>query len=138
MEQIIEIISDLVKKGYAYPAENGDVYFRTLKFSGYGKLSHQPLEELEPAPHRGWREQGRPDGLRPLESGQARRAVLGFPMGKGAAGMAYRMLCHGQNLFGRYHRYPLRRSGLIFPHHENEIAPKRVLQWSTLCPLLDA
>ena len=47
MEQIIEIISDLVKKGYAYPAENGDVYFRTLKFSGYGKLSHQPLEELE-------------------------------------------------------------------------------------------
>lgn len=46
IDQIIDIISTLVEKGYAYPS-NGDVYFRTPKFSEYGKLSHQPLEDLE-------------------------------------------------------------------------------------------
>ncbi len=115
MEQIIEIISDLVKKGYAYPAENGDVYFRTLKVQRVWKAFPSAAGGAGGRrPHRGWREQGRPDGFRPLESGQARRAVLGFPMGKGAAGLAYRMFRHGQNLFGRYHRYPLRRSGFDF------------------------
>jgi cysteinyl-tRNA synthetase len=44
--EIIEMVSRLVEKGYAYEAQ-GDVYFRTKKFEGYGKLSHQPLEELE-------------------------------------------------------------------------------------------
>jgi cysteinyl-tRNA synthetase len=46
IEQIIELVQTLVDKGYAYPAPNGDVYYRTLKFEGYGKLSHQPIEDL--------------------------------------------------------------------------------------------
>ena len=45
IDAIIDIISTLVEKGYAYLAE-GDVYFRATKFDEYGKLSHQPLEEL--------------------------------------------------------------------------------------------
>ena len=44
--EIISIVSSLVEKGFAY-AVNGDVYFSTKKFKEYGKLSHQPLEELE-------------------------------------------------------------------------------------------
>ena len=47
MEEIIGIISDLERKGYAYAASNGDVYFRTGRFEEYGKLSHQPLDDLE-------------------------------------------------------------------------------------------
>ena len=47
IDEIINIVSTLVEKGYAYATENGDVYFRTEKFNEYGKLSHQPLEELE-------------------------------------------------------------------------------------------
>ena len=47
MDEILDIVQKLVDKGYAYKAENGDVYFRTEKFAEYGKLSHQPLEELE-------------------------------------------------------------------------------------------
>ena len=43
IDEIILIIQTLLDKGYAYAAENGDVYFRTLKCQGYGKLSHQPL-----------------------------------------------------------------------------------------------
>ena len=46
IDEIISIVSSLVEKGFAY-AVNGDVYFSTKKFKEYGKLSHQPLEELE-------------------------------------------------------------------------------------------
>ncbi|MBQ1961477.1 MAG: class I tRNA ligase family protein, partial [Clostridia bacterium] len=46
IDEIIRIISELVEKGFAY-ASAGDVYFRAKKFDEYGKLSHQPLEDLE-------------------------------------------------------------------------------------------
>src|SRR5699024_6311569 len=45
IQEIIDIVSTLIEKGYAYE-KNGDVYYRTTKFKDYGKLSHQPLEEL--------------------------------------------------------------------------------------------
>ena len=47
MDSIIDIVQSLIDKGYAYAVDNGDVYFRTKKFSEYGKLSHQPLDELQ-------------------------------------------------------------------------------------------
>ena len=40
--QIIKLVKVLIEKGYAYEV-NGDVYYRTLKFKDYGKLSHQPI-----------------------------------------------------------------------------------------------
>ena len=46
IEAIIDIINKLIEKGYAYEVD-GDVYFRVKKFKEYGKLSHQPLENLE-------------------------------------------------------------------------------------------
>lgn len=46
MELIIEFISDLENKGFAY-ANGGDVFFRTKKFENYGKLSGQNIEELQ-------------------------------------------------------------------------------------------
>ncbi|MBR5620094.1 MAG: class I tRNA ligase family protein, partial [Clostridia bacterium] len=46
IDEIIRIIETLVEKGYAYDAD-GDVYFSPSKFPQYGKLSHQPLEDLE-------------------------------------------------------------------------------------------
>ena len=45
MDIIIEFINVLIEKGYAYESE-GDVYYRTSKFDGYGKLSHQSIDEL--------------------------------------------------------------------------------------------
>ncbi|COF53745.1 cysteinyl-tRNA synthetase [Streptococcus pneumoniae] len=45
MDIIIEFIQELVNKGYAYESE-GDVYFKTKEFEGYGKLSHQPIADL--------------------------------------------------------------------------------------------
>ena len=45
IDEIISIIETLVEKGYAYQA-GSDVYFSPLKFNEYGKLSHQPLDDL--------------------------------------------------------------------------------------------
>ena len=46
IDAILALIGSLVEKGYAYEAD-GSVYFRARKFNEYGKLSHQPLEDLE-------------------------------------------------------------------------------------------
>ncbi|WP_028552036.1 cysteine--tRNA ligase [Paenibacillus sp. UNC451MF] len=46
IDEIITFIESLAAKGYAYE-NGGDVYFRTTKFTEYGKLSHQNLEELQ-------------------------------------------------------------------------------------------
>ena len=46
MDEIIDFIKQLVDEGYAYES-NGDVYFRTRKFDGYGKLSHQSIDDLK-------------------------------------------------------------------------------------------
>ena len=47
IDMIQQIIATLLEKGYAYTAENGDVYFRTRRFAEYGKLSHQAVDDLE-------------------------------------------------------------------------------------------
>ena len=47
MDLIIDIVKKLVDSGHAYAADNGDVYFRTSSFPEYGKLSGQPIEELQ-------------------------------------------------------------------------------------------
>src|SRR5690606_39748554 len=43
---IIDFIATLIEKDYAYESE-GDVYYRTRKFEGYGKLSHQSVDDLK-------------------------------------------------------------------------------------------
>ena len=92
MEEIIEsLIAGLVEKGYAYRAANGDVYFRTHKFDEYGKLSHQPLDDLEVgSAHCRRGGEGGPHGFRPVEGGQARRAQLALPLERraGRAGIS--------------------------------------------------
>ena len=87
MDAIIDIVERLIENGHAYVAENGDVYFRTKSFPEYGKLCHQPMEEL---PHFCRRGKGRPDGLRGLEGCKAGRAGLGYAVGQqGPSGLAH-------------------------------------------------
>ena len=47
MDAIIDIVQKLLDNGHAYLAPNGDVYFRTKSDPDYGKLCHQPMEELQ-------------------------------------------------------------------------------------------
>lgn len=123
IDEIINIITTLVEKGYAYPVENGDVYFSPKKFSGYGKLSHQPLEELEA-------------GAR-INIGELKREPMDFalwkgakpgepywesPWGKGKPGWHIECSAMVHRFLGNTIDIHCGGQDLIFPHHENEIA----------------
>ncbi len=122
IDNIIHIISTLIEKGYAYEAQ-GDVYFSTQKFKEYGKLSHQPLEDLEA-------------GAR-IMVGEVKREPMDFavwkaakpgepswdsPWGKGRPG--WHIECSAMNWRYLGDTIDIHCGGqdLIFPHHENEIA----------------
>ena len=47
IEDMIGLIENLIDKGFAYPAKNGDVYYRVGRFHEYGKLSHQNIDYLQ-------------------------------------------------------------------------------------------
>lgn len=124
MGAILDIVQKLLDKGHAYVADNGDVYFRTKSFAEYGKLSHQPMEDLqagaristsevkedpmdfavwkaakpgEPAWDTPWGAKGRPGWH--IECSAMAGAYLGDTIDIHAGGL-----------------------DLTFPHHENEIA----------------
>ncbi len=123
IDEIIEIIKTLVEKGYAYPVENGDVYFSPKKFAQYGKLSHQPLEDLEagarinigelkkdPMDFALWKgaKPGEPYWPSPWGNGRPGWHIECSAMVRRYLGDTIDIHCGGQDL--------------IFPHHENEIA----------------
>ncbi len=123
MKQIIEIISDLVEKGYAYPAENGDVYFRTLKFSEYGKLSHQPLEDLEAGARIGVGESKEdPMDFALWKAAKPGEPYWDSPWGKGRPGWHIECSAMARTYLGNTIDIHCGGQDLIFPHHENEIA----------------
>ncbi len=122
IEQIQSIISALVEKGYAYQS-GGDVYYRAKKFSGYGKLSHQPLEDLEagaridvtevkedPMDFCLWK------GTKPGEP------YWDSPWGKGRPGWHIECSAMACRYLGKTIDIHCGGLDLIFPHHENEIA----------------
>ncbi len=123
IDEIINIIITLVEKGYAYPVENGDVYFSPKKFPGYGKLSHQPLEDLEA-------------GAR-INIGELKKEPMDFalwkgakpgepywesPWGKGRPGWHIECSAMVHRFLGNTIDIHCGGQDLIFPHHENEIA----------------
>lgn len=122
MDIIIDIVKTLVEKGYAYES-NGDVYFRTLKFRDYGKLSGMPIEDLQA----GARIDISEHKENPLDFAVWKAAKEGepyweSPWGKGRPG--WHIECSAMS---RYHigdTIDIHCGGqdLIFPHHENEIA----------------
>ncbi len=123
MDQILAMIQGLIEKGFAYPAKNGDVYFRVTKDPDYGKLSGP--KDRRYAGRRPHRDRGRkraPDGLCHLEGRQAGRTRLGQPWGKGRPG--WHIECSAMNLAILGEQIDIHGGGndLVFPHHENEIA----------------
>ena len=122
IDAIIGIINKLIEKGYAYNV-NGDVYFRVKKFKDYGKLSHQPLENLEA-------------GAR-IEVGAHKEDPMDFtvwkakkegepawesPWGEGRPGWHIECSAMVNKYLGETIDIHSGGQDLIFPHHENEIA----------------
>lgn len=123
IDQIISIISDLIEKGYAYAVENGDVYFRTLKFEEYGKLSHQPLEDLQAGARIGVGEiKEDPMDFALWKSAKPGEPMWDAPWGKGRPGWHIECSAMARRYLGKTIDVHCGGQDLIFPHHENEIA----------------
>lgn len=119
---IIALIQSLEQKGYAYASE-GDVYFRAHAFQEYGKLSHQPLEDLEA----GARVDVSERKENPVDFALWKAAKPGepswdSPWGKGRPGWHIECSAMARHFLGETIDIHGGGQDLIFPHHENEIA----------------
>ncbi|HEV7735899.1 MAG TPA: cysteine--tRNA ligase [Chlamydiales bacterium] len=127
--QMIQIIEDLLKKGFAYVSSNGSVYFAIRKFPKYGRLSHFSVEDLQVnasgeneadeydkenvADFVLWKAyDGARDGLIFWES----------PFGKGRPGWHIECSAMAMELLGPSIDIHCGGVDNCFPHHENEIA----------------
>jgi cysteinyl-tRNA synthetase len=121
---ILALIEKLIAKGYAYRADNGDVYYAVAKFDGYGKLSGKIPEELlagarievdeakrDPRDFALWK------AAKPHEE-----AVWDSPWGPGRPG--WHIECSAMSTCCLGETFDIHGGGpdLKFPHHENEIA----------------
>ncbi|OIK12046.1 cysteine--tRNA ligase [Bacillus sp. MUM 13] len=131
MDSIIDFIAALIDKGYAYESE-GDVYYRTRKFEGYGKLSHQSIDELRV-------------GAR-IEVGEKKQDALDFalwkaakegeiswksPWGMGRPGWHIECSAMVRKYLGDTIDIHAGGQDLAFPHHENEIAQSEAMTGKT-------
>ncbi|MDA9880294.1 cysteine--tRNA ligase [Candidatus Pelagibacter sp.] len=125
IDLMIEMISELIKKGFAYE-NNKHVYFEVKKFEDYGKLSNKKLEDLIA-------------GSR-IEVSDNKKSSEDFvlwkpslenepswdsPWGKGRPGWHLECSAMSKKFLGN--EFDIHGGGidLIFPHHENEIAQSR-------------
>lgn len=122
IDAIISLIGTLAEKGYAYPS-GGDVYFRAGKFKGYGKLSHQPLEDLEAGARIDVSEiKEDPMDFCLWKGAKEGEPYWESPWGKGRPGWHIECSAMAGRYLGKTIDIHCGGQDLIFPHHENEIA----------------
>ena len=123
IDAIIETVQTLIEKGHAYEVE-GDVYFSVESYKDYGKLSHQPLEDLES----GVRKELDDKKHHPMDFALWKKRKtddeIGWESPWGIGRPGWHIECTA--MVNRYlgHTIDIHSGGfdLIFPHHENEIA----------------
>lgn len=122
MDIILDIIKILVEKGYAYE-KNGDVYFRTSKFSEYGKLSKMPLEDLQAGARIDVNDQ-KEDAMdfAVWKAAKPGEPYWESPWGNGRPGWHIECSAMSRHYIGDTIDIHGGGQDLIFPHHENEIA----------------
>ncbi|MBO3757784.1 MAG: cysteine--tRNA ligase [Candidatus Brockarchaeota archaeon] len=121
--EIIEQVSTLINKGYAY-ISNGSVYFDVSKFKDYGKLSHKKIEELLP----GARVEINPEKKDPrdfalwIKAEKSHIMKWNSPWSVGYPGWHIEDTAIALKYLGS--QYDIHGGGidLVFPHHEAEIA----------------
>jgi len=122
IDAIIELVKTLVDKGYAYEAD-GDVYFETKRFADYGKLSHQPLDELEAGARIEVDERKRhPMDFALWKKKKEGEIAWDSPWGEGRPGWHIECSAMANRFLGKTIDIHSGGKDLIFPHHENEIA----------------
>lgn len=125
---IIDFISKLIDKGYAYATPEGDVYFSVEKDKAYGKLSNRKLGEMISSV----RIESEDNKHYPLDfalwkSAKPNEIYWDSPWGKGRPG--WHIECSAMNYYHLGEQIDIHGGGrdLIFPHHENEIAQTECL-----------
>ena len=122
IQQIIDFVKDLEDKGYAYEV-NGDVYFDTKKFEGYGKLSRQNQDELEAGARIEVNDQKRhPMDFVLWKSKKEGEPGWNSPWGEGRPGWHIECSVMSNRYLGETIDIHAGGQDLAFPHHENEIA----------------
>ncbi len=121
--QILDLIGQLVTRGYAYRAGNGDVYYRVRKFPHYGALSGKSLDDL----HAGARVEIDEDKEDPLDfvlwkAAKPDEPSWGSPWGPGRPGWHIECSAMSTSCLGNHFDIHGGGPDLKFPHHENEIA----------------
>lgn len=123
MDKIQAMIQGLIDKGFAYPASNGDVYFRVTKDEDYGKLSGRKLEDMQAGSRIEVEElKEHPMDFALWKSAKPGEPAWDSPWGSGRPG--WHIECSAMNLHELGEQIDIHGGGndLIFPHHENEIA----------------
>ncbi|MGO2392382.1 cysteine--tRNA ligase [Halomonas sp. AOP12-C2-37] len=120
---IVAMIETLIEKGYAYAADNGDVYYRVRKFANYGKLNNRQLDDMRS----GARVDIDVNKEDPLDfvlwkAAKPGEAHWASPWGNGRPG--WHIECSAMSTCCLGDTFDIHGGGpdLTFPHHENEIA----------------
>lgn len=127
INEIIDFVSGLIKKGFAYEV-NGDVYFRTKRFDGYGQLIGQNLDDLQAGARINVDERKEdPMDFAIWKAQKPGEPAWDCPWGKGRPGWHIECSCMAKNLLGDTIDIHAGGMDLAFPHHENEIAQSEAL-----------
>ncbi len=123
IEDMVYMISTLIDKGHAYPADNGDVFYAVNSFANYGKLSGKSLEDLRA----GERVEVDTHKRDPMDfvlwkAAKPDEPSWDSPWGKGRPGWHIECSVMGECHLGEHFDIHGGGQDLQFPHHENEIA----------------
>lgn len=123
IDDIVNMIQKLLNKGYAYQAENGDVYYAVHKFPQYGKLSGKKLADLR-AGERVDIDQNKQDPLDFVLWKAAKPSEPQWPAPWGPGRPGWHIECSAMSTCHLGDSFDIHGGGmdLQFPHHENEIA----------------
>jgi cysteinyl-tRNA synthetase len=123
IHQITDMVQTLVDKGFAYPADNGDVYFRVEKFADYGKLSGKKIEDLQSGARVDVNEQKEsPLDFVLWKASKPSEPHWHSPWGEGRPGWHIECSAMSKHTIGEHLDIHGGGHDLQFPHHENEIA----------------
>jgi cysteinyl-tRNA synthetase len=119
--EIIELIEELVRDGFAYEA-GGDVYFRVARFPEYGRLSGQRLDQLEDDEDRSPLKEDPRDFALWKATKEGEDTSWDSPWGLGRPGWHIECSAMAEKFLGPRFEIHLGGLDLVFPHHENERA----------------
>lgn len=133
VQGMLDMISKLIEKGFAYQANNGDVFYKVRSFNDYGKLSGKTLDDLRAG------ERVDVDGHKqdPLDFVLWKSAKQGEPFwespwGNGRPGWHIECSAMSAELLGEHFDIHGGGQDLQFPHHENEIAQSEATHGCTM------